>query len=193
MDIEYLGIGVKMQIVIVGGNGYVGKEVTKQRLERDQEARFLLVSRSGSCPIDNPRVAAASTDATDSETLKKVLPAQVDCMVCLAGGMESREQNIAPAETMLSVARELDIPALGYVGGTLGGKVFTQSKADACEMLRASGKRISIVEPTLIYGAGRNDALTKMVPIMKFCGFFAKSIKPVRVEEVASALIDGLV
>lgn len=181
-----------MQVVVLGGSGYIGRELTRQWLERDKVARFTLVSRSGSDPFDDPRVEAVSADAGDVRSLLENLPPKVDCMVCLAGGMDSREQNIAPVRSMLEVAEKLDIPALGYVGGTLGGKEFTSSKSEACAMLRNSGRRVSIVEPTLVYGAGRNDALAKMVPLMKFFGIFAKSMKPVRVEEVASRLIDGL-
>lgn len=179
-------------IAILGGNGYVGKVLVKQWLKRDANAHFLLISRSGNNPFNSARVSAAKADATDPSSIEAVLPAHVDCMVCLVGGMDSAEQNIAPVKAMITVADERNIPRLGYVGGTLGGKVFKQSKAEACNLLRKSGKQVTIVEPTLIYGAGRNDGLSKMVPLLKFFGLFAKGLRPVRVESVASQLIDGL-
>lgn len=179
-------------VVILGGNGYIGKELVRQWLERDPTAHFLLISRNGNNPFADKRVTAASADATDPTSIELALPTHVDCMVCLVGGMESAEQNIAPVKAMITVANERDIPDLGYVGGTLGGKVFTQSKAGACDLLRKSGKHVTIVEPTLVYGAGRNDGMAKMVPLLKFFGIFAKGVRPVRVEDVASQLIDGL-
>lgn len=181
-----------MNIVILGGNGYVGKELVKQWLVRDKNAQFLLISRSGNNPFNDPHVKAAAADATNVASIESVIPSHVDCMVCLVGGMESAEQNIAPVKAMIAVANDRDIPSLGYVGGTLGGKSFTQSKAEACALLRKSGKHVTIVEPTLIYGAGRNDALAKMVPLLKFFSLFSKSMKPVRIEDVATQLIDGL-
>lgn len=179
-------------VVVLGGNGYIGKELVRQWLERDPSAYFLLISRNGSNPFTDERVTAASADATDPASIERALPARVDSMICLVDGMESAEQNIAPVKAMITVANDRNIPDLGYVGGTLGGKVFTQSKAEACSLLRKSGKHVTIVEPTLVYGAGRNDGMAKMVPLLKFFGIFAKGLRPVRVEDVASQLIDGM-
>ena len=56
----------------------------------------------------------------------------------------------------------------------------------------ASGIRVEVVEPTLLYGAGRSDALARMVPIFKILGLFFRTMKPVRVEEVAAELIEKM-
>lgn len=181
-----------MNIVLMGGNGYIGREVTRQWLARDDKAQFFVVSKSGKNELESPRVHNLQADCYDVDALDSVLPDQVDAIADFVGGMGGTEVNVPPAQVMLSLAEKHDIAVMGYVGGKLGGKDFTSSKAQACELLRKSGRRVAIVEPTLVYGAGRSDKLAKMVPIMKFFGIFSKNMKPVRVEEVASQLVDGM-
>lgn len=106
--------------------------------------------------------------------------------------MQSPEQNIAPAQATAKVAEVLDIPKIGYVGGALGSKEFLESKAQAAKILEETGRTVVVVNPTLVYGNGRSDALAKMVPLMKFFGLFSKRFKPVTVDVVATELVHGL-
>ena len=48
------------------------------------------------------------------------------------------------------------------------------------------------VEPTVLYGAGRSDALARMVPLFKFLGLFSSKFTPQRVENVAVQIVAGL-
>ena len=43
-------------IVLIGGNGYIGQEVLRQWLDQDVDARFYVISRSGKSKIVNERV-----------------------------------------------------------------------------------------------------------------------------------------
>ena len=59
-------------------------------------------------------------------------------------------------------------------------------------MLQESGIPTTVVEPTLVYGGGRKDTLSKLVPIFKVLGSVIPSMKPVKVEDVASELVEGM-
>lgn len=59
-------------------------------------------------------------------------------------------------------------------------------------MLEATGKKVVVVNPTLVYGDGRHDALAKIVPLLKFLGLFSKKLRPVTVGTVARELVIGL-
>lgn len=181
-----------MNIVLMGGNGYIGREVTRQWLERDPSAQFYVVSKSGKNELEDARVHNVQADCYDKAAVDAVLPDKVDAIANFVGGMGGRDVNVPPAQVMIDLAHERNIPVMGVIGGKLGDKDFTSSKAEACELVRNSGRRAVIVEPTLVYGAGRDDKLTKMVPLLKFFGIFSKNMKPVRVESVAKALIDGM-
>ena len=59
-------------------------------------------------------------------------------------------------------------------------------------MLQESGIPTTVVEPTLVYGGDRKDGLAKMVPIFKLVGTLLPNMKPVKVEDVASELVEGM-
>lgn len=181
-----------MNVVLLGGNGYIGRNVTKEWLARDPEAQFYVVSKSGKNQLEDPRIHNLQADCYDAAAVDAVLPNQVDAIANFVGGMGGHDTNVPPAEVMLKLATERDIPMMGFIGGKLGDKDFTSSKAEACDLLRKSGRPVTIVEPTLVYGAGRDDKLTKMVPLLKFFGIFNKNMRPVTVEEVAKELVDGM-
>lgn len=181
-----------MNIVLMGGNGYIGREVTRQWLARDPKAQFYVMSKSGKNQLENPRITNLQADCYDEKAVETVLPSQVDAIADFVGGMGGHDVNVPPAQVMLDVANRHNIPMMGFVGGKLGNKGFTSSKAEAAKLLRTSGRPVAIVEPTLVYGAGRSDSLTKMVPLLKFFGIFSKNMRPVRVEDVARQLIDGM-
>lgn len=181
-----------MNIVVLGGTGYIGREVTRTLLSKVSDAHIFTVSRTGENELSNPRITNLKADCTNAQAILKVIPSQVDIIIDLVGGMNNPEQNIAPAKATAEVAGLLNIPKIGYVGGALGSKTFLESKRKAAELLKATGRTVVVVNPTLVYGNGRNDAMAKMVPLLKFLGLFSKRFKPVTVESVATELVNGL-
>lgn len=81
---------------------------------------------------------------------------------------------------------------MGFVGGTFGPKSFVNGKKAIMQDLQKSSVRLEVVEPTVVYGADRNDAISKMVPLLKVFGIFFKQMKPVTVDAVASELVTKL-
>lgn len=182
-----------MKVILLGGNGYIGRAVTHQLLERVPNAQVVVVSRSGKNEIVDPRVSNIAVNVDDTDALIAALPQGADCIFCLVGGLGGDEANVEPVRSMLIAADKLNIPVVGCIGGKLGSKEFTAAKAKACELVRESGKPSVIVEPTLVYGAGRDDKLAKMVPLLKFLGLFNKNMRPVRVEDVAAEIVSGII
>lgn len=179
-------------VVILGGTGYIGRAVSQTWLKRDPNAHIYTVSRKGTNELKDSRITNLKADCTDATALLKVLPERIDVIVDLVGGMGDPSENIKPAKLTAAVAKQLAIPRIGYVGGSLGNKEFVASKVKAARLLEATGKKVVVVNPTLVYGNGRNDALAKMVPLLKFLGLFSKKRRPVTVDEVAKELVDGL-
>lgn len=183
--------------VLLGGNGYLGREVARQWLAADPQARFIVVSSSGANQLTDPRVTTIAADATSYESLAAALPQQFDTIVNFLGcpgknDEDSHTINVLPVRAMQQLAAERGAKALGYIGGKLGPKKFTATKADMIAELRAGSLPLAVVEPTVIYGGGRSDALAKMVPLFKFLGIFSATFKPVTVEEVAADLVAQL-
>ena len=184
-------------ILLMGGNGYIGKEMIKQWLEKDEEVNFFVISRNGEDNFKNDRVKILKCDVNNVNELKKMLPEKIDYIVDLFGSVENdekemRSKNLEPAKIMASLAKEYNVKAQGFVAGKLGPKIFVKVKSEIADYLKNTGIRTEIVNPTLVYGAGRSDKFTKFVPILKIAGMFNKNLKPVRVEDVAKELIERL-
>jgi UDP-glucose 4-epimerase len=185
-------------VVMFGGNGYIGRTVTEKWLKRDSEARFIVVSRSGKNQLADERIKNVQADTASYESVAAVMPETIDYIVDFVGRPESDPEqfklvNDAPADVMLRIAREKKVKAMGMIGGILGPKSFVEGKKRIIGRLMASGIRTEYVNPTLVYGNGRNDSMSKMVPLLKFFGIFSKKMKPVTANEVAEELVDKLI
>ncbi len=183
---------------MLGGNGYIGRNVTEKWLNKDPNAVFYVVSRSGKNSLVNERIVNVQADSSDYKSVKEVLPETVDYIVDFVGRPEKdpeefKKVNDMPADVMLKIAQEKNVKAMGLIGGALGPKSFIEGKKRIAEKLKASGIRTEVVSPTVVYGNGRSDAMTKMVPLMKFFGIFAKNMKPVHVDNVAEELVEKMI
>lgn len=115
-------------------------------LQRDPQAQFYVLSRSGTNALQNPRVNNIAVDVTDADAVLAALPEQVDYIVDFVGhpakyADESHRANDLPAQVMLQVAQAKNVRAMGFIGGTLGPKAFTDCKARLAKMLDNSGIR----------------------------------------------------
>lgn len=185
-------------IVLFGGNGYIGRQVIKVWLEKDPQARLIVLSRSGNNSLKNSRIENIAVDVADEAAVRAVLPEQVDYMIDLVGRPEKdpqlfEEVNVKPAKVMLSLAQEKKVKGMGFIGGKLGPRTFVQAKSQLADMLMASAISTTVVAPTLVYGADRKDTLSKLVPIFKILGNLLPNMKPVKVEEVAEQLVEGMI
>lgn len=72
---------------------------------------------------------------------------------------------------------------------SLGPKSFVQGKADLVKFLQDSSVPLAYISPTLVYGNGRKDDMTRWLPLLKFFGIFSKKLKPVEVNNVADELV----
>lgn len=187
-----------VNVVIFGGNGYIGNTIIERWLEKDAQAEFFSISRSGKGKLSKPNVHYLKADVTDFKQVQAVLPEEVDYIVDCVGVYTKEKElleqyNVLPAKVMLEAADQKNVKGLGYIGGIMGPKEFTDSKASVIRMLCSGRHKVAYVEPTLVYGNGRKDTLSKMVPLLKFAGVFSKKMKPNEVNALADELISKLI
>ena len=183
---------------MLGGNGYLGRNVTEKWMQKDPEARFVVVSRSGKNQLSDDRIQNVQADCTDYDSVKEVLPEKVDYIVDFVGRPvddpeEFRKANDMPADVMLRIAKEKNVKAMGMIGGILGPKSFVEGKKRIIDKLKSSGIRTEYVNPTLVYGNGRKDSMTRMVPLLRFFGIFSRKLRPVDVNDVAEELVGKMI
>lgn len=185
-------------IVLLGGNGYIGRNVTKNWLKKDLSSEFYVLSRSGKNELKDSRIKNIAVDVTSVGAVEAVLPEKIDYIIDFIGRPEKdvdlfKKVNNLPAQVMLRVAEKHRVKAMGFIGGVLGPKSFVNGKKLIIESLEKSDIPLEVVEPTIVYGNGRADTLAKMVPILKVVGVLVKMLKPVHVDDVANELITQLI
>lgn len=185
-------------IVMLGGNGYIGRNVTEKWLKADPAAEFIVVSRTGNNALKDAQIKNVAADCSDYEAVSSVLPEKVDYILDFVGRPEKnpdefKKINDMPADVMLRIAKEKNVKAMGFIGGALGDKAFVQGKKKIADKLKSSGIRTEVVNPTLVYGNGRKDMMTKMVPLLKFFGIFSKNMKPTDINDVADKMVRKMI
>ncbi|MCK8617049.1 NAD-dependent epimerase/dehydratase family protein [Fructobacillus sp. M158] len=184
-------------ILVLGGSGYIGQNLIQNWLQKDEQAEFYAVSRSGKGQLYNERLHYIQADVRDEDKLSTQLPKEIDYIINLVGRPESnsntdQQSNFSPATVALNLAKKYHVKGLGFVQGKLGPKRFIQTKATIAADYKDSGLPVGIVNPTLVINGGRKDMLSKIAPVFKFLGLFSKKLKPVSVDDVVDELIQSL-
>lgn len=184
-------------VVLFGGNGYLGRELTRQWAEAVPDTHFWILSRSGRNSLKVPNCHNVAVDVTDEQAIRSILPDQIDYIVDLVGRpakniVDSQQVNDRPAQVMQQLAESYQVRAMGFIGGKLGSKEFLATKQRLIDQLRKSTIPLAVVAPTLLYGADRHDKLSRMVPVLQFLGLFSARIRPMKVEVAARELLNQL-
>lgn len=186
------------KIVLLGGNGYLGRNFTQDWLKHDRDCQFYVLSRSGRNQLTDSNIINIKADVTDERAVLAAVPDTIDYIVDFVGAPSKDPQafvklNQQPAHVMRTVAEKRHAKAMGFIGGILGPKKFTTVKKELIAYLQQSSVPLAYVEPTLVYGAGRKDKMTRNVPLLKFLGIFSRKFKPVLVGEVVETLRQRLI
>lgn len=171
-------------IVLVGGNGYIGREITRQWLKRDSEAQLYVTSRSEKQEVKDSRVHHIQDDVNDAAAFEKALPETVDYIVNLTYG------SMDALKTIRDFAEKHGAKAIGNIGCNAaipGFEDFVKMKENELQFLMESKVRVANYDVTVAYGADRNDDLLKAVQSGAF-----DMLPPVHVEVAARLLIDRL-
>ncbi|WP_335971081.1 NAD-dependent epimerase/dehydratase family protein [Fusobacterium polymorphum] len=70
-------------IVLLGGNGFIGRAFTDRWLLDDKDVTFYVLSRSGKNKINYPNIKNIPVDVTNYEKVKEVLPEKLIILLIL--------------------------------------------------------------------------------------------------------------
>lgn len=168
-------------IVLIGGNGYVGSEVTKQWLERDKNATFFVVGRHEGNTVNDPRVKFVQQDASDYDALNADLPKDIKYIVVFT------YNNMDIIKNVKKLAESHNTEEIGYINATTAPEDFMKMKADELKELQTGSTPVVVVDASAIWGNGRNDDIGKMIKAGKL-----DAMKPINVKIVAELLIDDM-
>lgn len=192
-------------VLVLGGTGFVGRHlcehlnragiratVPTRRLNNAQAVQML------------PLVQPLEADVHDAAALARLLPghdAVVNLIAVLHGSRARFEQvhvelprRLAAAMQASGVRRLVHVSALG--ASASGPSEYQRSKAAGEAVLQAAGLELTILRPSVIFGAEDRflnlfASLQKLFPLMPLAGSQAR-LQPVWVGDVARALLHCL-
>lgn len=105
-----------------------------------------MVSRSGKNTLEDSRIINIQADVTDYDDVISKLPDTIDRIADFVGRPESdpekfRKVNDEPAEVMLAIARNKEVPAMGFISGATGPKPLSGARHAWLGCLKTAGSQ----------------------------------------------------
>ena len=192
-------------IVVFGGSGFVGSAIVARLVERG--CRVLVPARrrdKAKHLILLPTCEVVDADIHDDATLDSVLAGR-DAAINLVGILHGSQadftrahaelpRRIAAACVRAGVKRLVHMSALG--ADPNGPSMYQRSKGAGEAAVRASGLAWTILQPSVIFGAGDQflnmfAKLARVAPVLPIAGADVK-FQPIWVEDVAAAFVNAL-
>lgn len=186
-------------IVVTGANGQVGKQLLRA-LQGNCQKIIALVRNPVNLPAD-----LIISDWLNSSSAREAI-SQADGIVHLAGSLNPRhgdylKANLQTTKTLISALnpKQTKIIYLSYVGATkLSSNVYLSTKAEAEELLQATGCAVTILRCTHIIGSPQFPGITaekllshqgKAVTVL---GLGKQKVNPIYLEDVIKIIIRAL-
>jgi uncharacterized protein YbjT (DUF2867 family) len=196
---------MKKNILVLGGTGFVGRHVC-EKLQREGWSTTVPTRRAINAKSVQhlPGLTVIEANVHDEAALLRLLPghdAVVNLVAILHGSEAAFErthvtlpQTLARACEATSVTRVVHVSALGVAPDSPSR--YQRSKARGEAVLRAAALELTVLRPSVIFGAGDRflnlfASLQAIFPVMPLAGADAR-FQPVWVEDVAQAVVTSL-
>lgn len=193
------------RLVVLGGTGFLGRALCERLVERagSAGARLVVPSRRpqrAKALITLPTVDLVEADIHDDVALRRLLRGR-DAVINLVGILHGSERDFARAHAELPrrlaeacagtrVKRVIHVSAIGAAADAPSR--YLRSKAAGEAALAASRLDVTVLRPSVIFGAGDSfltmfAALQRLLPALPLAGAQAR-FQPVWVRDVAEAV-----
>ncbi|PKO64548.1 MAG: NAD-dependent dehydratase [Betaproteobacteria bacterium HGW-Betaproteobacteria-16] len=189
-------------ILVLGGTGFVGRQVCEQLHRLGWRITVPTRRAINAAPVQHlPRLTVLEADVHDAVQLTQLLEghdAVVNLVAILHGNEAAFERaHVALPKTLVRACSDAGVKRVVHVsalGVSLDGPSrYQRSKARGEEVLRNGGLDLSILRPSVIFGAGDRflnlfARLQSIFPVMPLAGADAR-FQPVWVQDVAAAVV----
>ena len=192
----------RQRILVLGGSGFVGRHVCQQLVRAGHQVTVpTRRARHASAVQSLPGLTVLETRALDESSLRQLVSghdAVVNLIAVLHGSARRFEQvhvelprRIAAAMQAAGVRRLVHVSALG--ADPQGPSMYQRSKARGETALHSAGLELTVVRPSVIFGAEDRFLnlfadLQQVFPVMPLAGSGTR-FQPAWVVDVAAAIV----
>ena len=184
-----------MNILLIGGNGFVGKALINEL--RKKIIKVTYISRSQNYSISKDEAPWIQGDIFDIENI--VINEKYDIAIHLIGTIKNKnlysKLNTESVAQTIQLCKKQNINKLVYFSANGGFKQYLESKHNGERLVRDSKLDYLIIRPGLMYGKGRLTSYFNILPIKFFSKLgipFFKNVYPLPVEKVARSVVKGI-
>ena len=184
-----------MNILLIGGNGFVGKALIKEFKKYNVKVSYL--SRSQNYSISKDEATWLQGDIFDIENI--VINEKYDIAIHLIGTIKNKnlysKLNTESVAQTIKLCQKHNINKLVYFSANGGFKQYLESKVAGEKLVVDSKLDYLIVRPGLMYGKDRPTSYFNILPIKFFSKLditFFKNVYPLPVEKVAESVVKAI-
>ena len=184
-----------MNILLIGGNGFVGKALIKEFKKYNVKVSYL--SRSQNYSISKDEATWIQGDIFDIENI--VINEKYDISIHLIGTIKNKnlysKLNTESVAQTIKLCQKQNINKLIYFSANGGFKRYLESKHAGEVLVKDSKLDYLIVRPGLMYGKDRFSSYFNIFPIKLFSKLgitFFKKVYPLPVEKVAESVVKAI-
>lgn len=184
-----------MNILLIGGNGFVGKTLIKEFEKYNVKVSYL--SRSQNYSISKDEATWIQGDIFHIENI--VINEEYDIVIHLIGTIKNKnlysKLNTESVAQTIKLCQKHNINKLVYFSANGGFRQYIESKAAGERLVKNSKLDYLIVRPGLMYGKDRLTSYFNILPIKFFSKLgitFFKNVYPLPVEKVAESVVKNI-
>ena len=184
-----------MNILLIGGNGFVGNALIKEFKKYNVKVSYL--SRSQNYSISKDEATWIQGDIFDIENI--VINKKYDIYIHLIGTIKNKKLysklNTESVTQTIKLCQKQNINKLIYFSANGGFKRYLESKHAGEVLVKDSKLDYLIVRPGLMYGKDRFSSYFNIFPIKLFSKLgitFFKKVYPLPVEKVAESVVKAI-
>lgn len=184
-----------MNILLIGGNGFVGQALIKEFMKYNVKVSY--ISRTQNHSIYKDEATWIQGDIFDIENI--LINEKYDIAIHLIGTIKNinlySKLNTESVTQTIKLCQKQNINKLVYFSANGGFKQYIESKRNGEKLVVNSKLDYLIVRPGLMYGKDRLTSYFNILPIKFFSKFgitFFKNVYPLPVEKVAETVVKAI-
>ena len=184
-----------MNILLIGGNGFVGQALIKEFKKYNVDVGYL--SRTQNHSISKEEATWIQGDIFDLDNI--MIKERYDITIHLIGTIKNKKLysklNTESVAQTIKLCQKLNINKLIYFSANGGFKQYLESKRNGEKLVVDSKLNYLIIRPGLMYGKERLTSYFNILPIKFFSKLgipFFKNVYPLPVEKVAQSVVGAI-